>query len=175
MQIELPNIRIQNSIFTTSNLMFKPVCASDGKELFDAFSANAFHPDLALSKLDTLNKARQWCGDRSRDWKTSQCFVWTCRHQVDLSLVGQVTLLPRLKDVALAYWVAPEKRGRGYATTMCREVLRYIIDIGYEGNVWAGVHTWNKGSMAVLSKLGFKQIELQNDFIKEFHLPIESL
>ncbi|RSD30145.1 GNAT family N-acetyltransferase [Vibrio pectenicida] len=65
--------------------------------------------------------------------------------------------------------------GHGYATTMCREVLRYTIDIGYKGNVWAGVHAWNKGSIAVLSKLGFKQVERQNDLIKEFHLQIKSL
>ncbi|MBU2897502.1 GNAT family N-acetyltransferase [Vibrio hepatarius] len=162
----------QSNIITPSGLIFMPISVDDAEHLFDAFNAKAFHPDLVLSKINTLGKAEQWCSKRLRDWQTSECFVWTCRHQENLSFIGQITLTPRDKDFALAYWVMPTQRGRGYATTMCNEVLAYIRNRDYQGKIWAGVHTWNKPSINVLSKLGFEQMESQDDLIREFHLKI---
>lgn len=103
MNFEFSDPANQSNILTAYGLIFMPISVDDAKDLFNAVSTKAFHPDLVLSKIDTLDKAKQWCTERSKNWQTNECFVWTCRHQENLSLIGQVTLAPRDEDFSLAY------------------------------------------------------------------------
>ncbi|GLT17004.1 hypothetical protein GCM10007938_07810 [Vibrio zhanjiangensis] len=172
MMYEVLELIYRQRLFSASGMIFRPVSVVDAASLFDAISVRAFHTDLPLSKLKTLGEAKKWCLERSLDWQTNACFVWTCLSENDLSLIGQVTLLPRSDNFALAYWVMPDRRGQGHATSMCREILKQVSKSGYKGNIWAGVHGWNDKSKAILLKLGFDPINTENSEIDEYSLTI---
>ena len=144
--------------FTCSQYVFTAICTDDGAALFDAVSSDKFPSALPLAKIATLDEARQWCSDRSSDWNDGTCFVWTCRCQNDLATIGQVTLFPQENYLALAYWVTPKYWGKGLAVEICRSLISQISCSGYRGNIWAGVHSWNKRSEAILRKLGFTKL-----------------
>ena len=143
--------------FCTSELLFCPICVADGAALFDSVSSKSFPDSLPLSRLSTLDDAKQWCAERATQWLSGDCFVWTCRRVSDLSTVGQVTLLPQSHQLALAYWISPQYWGQGIAVEMCQAVLRQASLAGYRGLIWAGVHNWNHRSQGVLRKLGFTE------------------
>ena len=161
--------------FTCSKYIFTAICIDDGAALFDAVSSDKFPSALPLAKIATLDEARQWCSDRASDWNAGTCFVWTCRRQGDLATIGQVTLFPQSNCLALAYWVNPKYWGRGLAVEICQSLIFQISRSGYRGNIWAGVHSWNKRSEAVLRKLGFTKLTNAKELgIYEFNLAIVS-
>ncbi len=87
MNFEFSDPANQSNILTAYGLIFMPISVDDAKDLFNAVSTKAFHPDLVLSKIDTLDKAKQWCTERSKNWQTNECFVWTwlCHNYVPRS------------------------------------------------------------------------------------------
>ncbi|WP_175443244.1 GNAT family N-acetyltransferase [Vibrio sonorensis] len=109
-----------------------------------------------MGKLASEQDAIQWCSDRADDWKRGQGFVWLCRNP-DQQVVGQVSLIPQTEHSAVAYWIDPQLWGKGIATQMCNALINHLIESGFKGKLWAGVHHWNGRSAAVLSKLGFEQ------------------
>lgn len=71
--------------------------------------------------------------------------------------VGGVALFDRNADHAtLAYWLAPEARGQGYATEAVSLVLDYAFDTLGINHVVAWTVDYNDASRALLERLGFE-------------------
>ena len=145
--------------FECSNFSFSPICVGDAGMLFKVVSSHNFPKLLPLAKIQTLEQAESWCKNRASEWKSEDCFVWSCREISSSQIVGQVTILPKAENLALAYWVDPDVWGQGVATEMCSSLLTHLKIMGYRGKIWAGVHSWNKRSSAVLEKLGFAKVD----------------
>ena len=159
--------------FECSKFVFTPISIDDSQALFEAVTSSDFPSDLPLGKLNTIADAINWCADRVAEWERNTCFVWTCHSLVGSDVIGQVTLLPQQNRLALAYWVHPKYWGHGNATQMCQSLLSHINSYGYQGDIWAGVHSWNTKSESVLFKLGFKQVsELNENNVKEYKLRV---
>lgn len=159
--------------FDSKRFCFVPIHQEHANELFEAVSHPLFPKPLVLAQIRTLEQAHHWCKERVSDWQSGKAFVWTCVDKANQSIIGQVTIQKRVNCLALSYWINPEFWGRGYATEMCRDVLVYLSESGYQGIVWAGVHHWNTGSCRVLAKLGFETIKSGDEFI-EYEISISN-
>ncbi len=58
-------------------------------------------------------------------------------------------------EAELAYMLSPEHWGQGYATEACRKMIAHIFEATPATAVVARVMVDNKGSEAVLRKVGF--------------------
>jgi len=161
--------------FNGGNFVFSPICSDDAGMLLKAVCSNDFPKSLPLAKIQTLEQAELWCKERALEWKSGECFVWSCRKHAAEKIVGQVTLLPKSEYLALAYWVDPVLWGQGVASEMCGSLLDHLRNGGFEGKIWAGVHSWNQRSSSVLKKLGFERLVSCDENIYEFMLDIRCL
>lgn len=143
--------------FECLDLTFRPVVVDDAVYLFKSVGSDLFPKSLPLADIKTLKQAREWCLERALEWEEGKCYVWSCRHLNDSQVIGQVTLLPLENCFALAYWISPKCWGKGIATQMCKALLSQVQSSGYQGEIWAGVHSWNHKSASVLKKLGFQE------------------
>lgn len=158
--------------FNHNGLSFFPISPDDAQLLFNAVSSELFPKQLPLGQISDLESAHRWCVDRHLDWQHGTCFVWTCHDQA-LQAVGQITLLKKKGEWALAYWVVPERWGNGLATDMGLSLLHHLRCNQFKGKLWAGVHQWNKTSTKVLKKLGFELINQDSNLaIEQYSLHI---
>lgn len=158
--------------FQSQRFTFSPICEKDGLELFEAVSDEKFPSELYLSSLHNEKAARAWCVDRVHEWALGTAYVWSCRESENSALLGQISLSHQEDCLALAYWVNPLSWGKGIATEICRALFLHLSLSGYQGKIWAGVHTWNVSSEHILQKLGFELL-LESKDIKEYLLLLE--
>jgi len=128
---------------------------ADWPNLLQAVRSELFPRDLGLSSIKTELQAQDWHRARVADWNDNSCFVWSIRWHGTSEVIGQLSLLPHDNQLALAYWVNPIYWGQGITTEMCLALIQELVDTGFNGTVWAGSHTWNNRSSAVLNRLGF--------------------
>lgn len=89
--------------------------------------------------------------------------TWPERAAIDVNgeLVGVVSVDPHL-----GYWLAPEHWGRGIVTRAARAILSaYFAATGAE-EVSSGVFLGNEASLAVLRKLGFREVGQSTEFCR---------
>jgi ribosomal-protein-alanine N-acetyltransferase len=82
------------------------------------------------------------------------------RRKEDDLLVGRVTyfdLNPRNRSAEIGYLIAPEFRGQGYAGEALSLLLEYLFSELHLNKVTAQTAEFNKESVELLRKLGFKQ------------------
>ncbi len=158
--------------FECSSFVFTPIEIADAVYLLTAVNSDLFPESLPLANIKTLTQAENWCSNRMSEWNMGKCYVWSCRRLHNSQVIGQVTLLPQENRLALAYWVNPEFWGHGLATQMCKALLSHVRSSGYQGSIWAGVHSWNSRSSSVLKKLGFEQIVSNSENTAEYSLEI---
>jgi RimJ/RimL family protein N-acetyltransferase len=74
--------------------------------------------------------------------------------------IGQVTLarLPDQDKWAIAYWIHPDYWDLGYATETTKTMVKYGYDHLKAKSIWAGVGTWNTGSIRVFEKPGMRLV-----------------
>lgn len=78
-------------------------------------------------------------------------------------VIGCVGIDPQPKGVELGYWIARPHWGRGYATEAARAALEIAHMLGHR-HVTAGYFLDNPASGKVLSKLGFRQVGVENRY-----------
>lgn len=158
--------------FECSSFVFTPIEIADAVCLLTATNSDLFPESLPLSNIKTLIQAENWCSNRMSEWSMGKCYVWSCRRLHNSQVIGQVTLLPQENRLALPYWVNPELWGQGLATQMCKALLSHVRSSGYQGSIWAGVHSWNSSSSSVLKKLGFEQTVSNSENTAEYSLEV---
>ena len=142
--------------FSSERLSASRIQYDDWPDLLQAVTSELFPRDLGLSRIKTELDAQNWHRGRVIDWNESKCFVWSIRWNGESEVIGQLSLLPRKNDIALAYWVNPKCWGEGVTTEMCSALIEVLANSGFDGTIWAGTHTWNGRSSSVLNRLGFK-------------------
>jgi len=142
--------------FRSDRLNASQIQYNDWPYLLKATTSELFPHDLGLSGIKTEQAAQHWHRARVADWQNNKCFVWSLRWNNRSEVIGQLSLLPRNNDIALAYWINPTCWGKGITTEMCRVLIQQLVNSGFNGTLWAGTHIWNNRSSSVLKRLGFK-------------------
>jgi RimJ/RimL family protein N-acetyltransferase len=150
--------------FSSTRCTASRIQLEDWSDFLKAVSSDKFPAELPLSKITTEQAAQDWHADRIIDWDNKKCFVWSIRFKSSPEVIGQLSLLPREHDIALAYWVNPALWGQGIITEITKALMQSITDSGYRGTIWAGAHPWNQRSFSVLIKLGF-EFQKESEYI----------
>ena len=142
--------------FSSKRLRASPIQYQDWQGLLKAVQSGKFPRELALSNMTTAQMAKDWHRQKVIDCQNKHCFVWSVRWENDSEVIGQLSLVPREHDIALAYWVNPELWGQGIVTEILKSLILTIYESEYQGDIWAAAHSWNTRSLSVLVKLGFE-------------------
>ncbi len=67
----------------------------------------------------------------------------------------------------IGYWIGEEHWGKGYATEIVRELMKYGFEELNLTKMWCNHFEGNSGSKAVKDKLGFKYIKTEKDHFAE--------
>ena len=67
-------------------------------------------------------------------------------------------------DIEVGYFFKPSAWGRGYATEVCRELLRIAFELENLEKVVAAIENGNAGSRNVLEKSGFQYVGLRKTY-----------
>jgi len=135
-------------------LVLRPLEAPDLERYADLVARNRVHltshgdyQELAEATSDDLRS-------ELREKAAARFGVWLAD-----DLIGRVDLIPRDgADAVLGYWLDANRLGSGYATTACRELLRYGAERLGVTTAWAGVTHGNDRSAALLRRLGFEDV-----------------
>ena len=126
--------------FSSIRYMASRIQQDDWSDFLKAVSSDKFPSELALSQITTEQAAQDWHADRILDWDNKKCFVWSIRLKSSPEVIGQLSLLPREHDIALAYWVNPALWGQGIITEVGEALIQSVYASGYRGTIWAGTH-----------------------------------
>jgi RimJ/RimL family protein N-acetyltransferase len=155
--------RLRPLIIPTDNpdLYLRELILADAPEYFAVIDANRQHlnqyDEGIADKYPTEASVRQSIlypnsADRLRTG------IWN-----DGTFVGSANLTPVSPDsVALGYWLDGRQTGKGYVTVAARALAYYGLE-RYRV-VEASTHRDNHSSMAVLGRIGFRQVGKSVDY-----------
>ncbi|GIG23412.1 N-acetyltransferase [Cellulomonas chitinilytica] len=142
----------------TPRLVLTPQVPDDAPwlaELFTARGTGTVTVEAAVERIATMTRTRRDMGigalvlrDRSTGDALGYCAL----------VVGRATL----DEPELAYELLPHAHGHGYAT----EAAAALVDAAFatgRTRLWSTVRTWNRPSLRVLEKLGFRRERVTTD------------
>ena len=115
----------------------------------------------------TYTDAEWWIGEVMKESPRTNFVI-----AIDEKVVGGIGFILKKdvyrKTLEIGYWLGEEYWGKGIMT----KAVKLMINYGFENfeviRIEARVFSWNKGSMRVLEKAGFKkEAILKNSFIKQ--------
>ncbi len=92
--------------------------------------------------------------------------VWLALKKNDHSLAGWFMLMPDGEEkLELGFMLPRAEWGKGYATEICRELIKSVLSEHPEKKIVAYTVPENRASRNVLVKLGFQQVSEDKDLI----------
>ncbi len=126
----------------------------------DAIVLHANHWNVAKNMRDrfphpyTVNDAETWLALVSTQSPATNFAIATAEELIGgIGLDLQNDVFRRSAE--LGYWLGESYWGRGIATVVVRAFTRYAFEAHDLLRVFAGVFSWNPGSMRVLEKAGY--------------------
>lgn len=141
--------------YRSERLFLRPAFPEDAREIYEGIcDAGVVQMLASVPWPYSMADAEEFCA-READ-PQAPCFVITVPGAKGSPIVGSVGL-HRLKDgLELAYWVARDHWGQGYATEAARGALAVARALGHR-RVLSGLFVDNPASGRVLRKLGFRE------------------
>lgn len=91
--------------------------------------------------------------------------LWSVVDKESGLLIGRAGVEQKEEYAEIGYLIATEYQGKGYATEVCREILRYAEgNLGLTG-IRATVHRDNIASRKLCEKLGFRNIGMDAQYL----------
>jgi len=154
----------------TERLILRPFCLYDAKSYLRLAIA-----DEVLYGTDMPHDLSE---DAVKEWIISHPELWQQRWELFLlatdkktrETIGAVSLFTysQHKMADLGFWIAHDKWGQGYATEVCKEVLKYAFEQMKLNRLQANHMVRNPASGRVLEKLGFKYEGLHKEaYVKD--------
>jgi RimJ/RimL family protein N-acetyltransferase len=147
-------------VLTTARLRLTPIDDTDIEPL-DALLALAA---VRRYLLDGKRMEREWTAalvaDSRRGFASRGLGLWAARRPRDPTLVGLVGFPeffePPVEE--LLYALHPDAWGAGLATEMARAAIDHAFDVAGRDRVRASTDVPNEASLAVMARLGLKEI-----------------
>jgi len=76
-------------------------------------------------------------------------------------IVGSVKAVPMSDHVAISYWIAPEQRGKGYASQALAQMTKLAVRSGWGRPIELEIHTSNEGSVRTAERAGYDFFEMR--------------
>ena len=154
-------------VVETPRLVLRRLEERDAEFVFTLVNDSAWLQFIGDKGVRTLDDARAYLRNGPIDMYAKHGHGLYCvETKADGEAIGMCGLIKRdtLPDVDLGYAFLPQARGGGYAYEAASATMTYARETLNIQRVLAIVSPGNKGSIALLEKLGFR-------FDKSLHLP----
>ncbi|MEU0178190.1 GNAT family N-acetyltransferase [Streptomyces massasporeus] len=170
--------RPQPTLPADGGLVLRPWRAGDAPAVYEVFQDPVMHQWHARA-ADSVAEAGEWIQAWHQAWEGEREAHWAVADAASGELLGRVALRElRLDDgtAEVAYWTAPQARGRGVAARATTALTRWALDeIGFHRlELLHAVR--NEASCRVASRTGFalegtkRSAVLQPDGWHDMHL-----
>ncbi|GGX09886.1 GNAT family N-acetyltransferase [Streptomyces lomondensis] len=122
--------RPQPTLPADGGLLLRPWRAGDAPAVYEVFQDPVMHQWHART-ADSEEEVAGWIRDWQRAWEEEREAQWAVVDADSGALLGRVALREiRLDDgtAEVAYWTAPEARGRGVAARATTALTRWALD-----------------------------------------------
>lgn len=170
--------RPQPTLPADGGLLLRPWRSADAPAVYEVFQDPLMHQWHARA-ADSEEEVAGWIRDWRRAWEEEREAQWAVADADTGALLGRVALREiRLDDgtAEVAYWTAPEARGRGVAARATTALTRWALDeVGFHRlELLHAVR--NEASCRVAARTGFalegtkRSAALQPDGRHDMHL-----
>jgi [ribosomal protein S5]-alanine N-acetyltransferase len=148
----------------TDRLLLRPSAASDADRAFEIQEDWEVTRMLSLAPYPPNRKEiEQWFADHQRQWVDGQAYRFA------VVLEGEMVGLADIDGIAeqegtLGYWLDRTVWGHGYAFEAAHSVVRFAIRVVGLHKLRAGHAHDNPASGRILTKLGFKRLDVVERF-----------
>lgn len=92
-------------------------------------------------------------------------FDWICIEKESKNRIGVFGLRKDNDRVEISYLLSTESQHKGYASEVLKSLLEYVSGSLNVKQVIAEIHDKNKASIALVKKLGFKELSHEGPFV----------
>lgn len=126
----------------------------------------------ARSPVPDLETMQRLVDEWSREELDPPQARWAVERRSDGRVIGSLILRfmpPHDEDVEIAWQLAPDTWGQGYATEAARAVAKWALDVG-AGEIFAVVRPANTRGIAMARRLGMEWV---GETAKYYHLTLQ--
>ncbi len=139
-------------IIKTKDFILRPFRMSDSDELAKAINNKIIARNtLTIPYPYKLKDAKEWLGSEKKDG-VNFCI------EIDGEVAGSIGFshVQKGHKAEIGYWLAEKHWGKGIMSKAVREAVRFGFEDLKLSRIFGHVYPFNKGSMGVLKKNGFK-------------------
>jgi ribosomal-protein-alanine N-acetyltransferase len=154
-------------VYETERLRLEPLRASHAPEMFGMLSdprLYRFVPRDPPPSLESLTARFRTLETRASPAGDEIWLNWVAREKAGNACLGRVeATVRRDRSAYLAYEIAAERWGAGFATEACRRIVTALFDDHGVDRITAEVDTRNAASIRLLERLGFRRGALKQN------------
>lgn len=148
-------------IAKNKNFVIRTFRKSDAKSLTEHINNKKIIKNLSnnISYPYKIKKAEEWIKLSQKKYRKKNPEFFSFGIEIDKKIVGGIgfhKINPEHHNAEMGYWLGEEYWGKGIMTKVTKEVVKYGFKKFKFKRIYAGVFSFNKPSMRVLEKAGFK-------------------
>lgn len=153
---------IKVDVIETKNLFLRGIDEADAEFIVKWRSDPAVYRFFKSPHQITLEEHLNWY--QTKYLLNENRFDWICIEKESQNRVGVFGLIKDDNRVEISYLLSPESRHKGYATEVLQSMLEYASSSLNAKQVVAEIHDNNRSSIALVERLGFKELSHQGSF-----------
>ncbi|MCM3153987.1 GNAT family protein [Priestia megaterium] len=161
----------------TKRLILRKIVEDDAGEILECFSDEEVLRYYGQKPLESINQVMEIIKNFSKGYEEKQLIKWGIQLKGKEKLIGTIGFQewsPGHKKANVSYALFPEYWNKGYATEAVHEAISYGFNELQYNRIGAIVFTQNSGSIALLSKLGFKKEGTLREYLLQNGIPFDT-
>lgn len=162
-----------NEIIITRRLTLRPIKKSDAESVWPFVSDAAISKDMSWDPHENIEQTRAFIENVTKAREKGKSITWVIIYKERIcGVFSLISILRKHRSLTynraeIAYWLDPEKQGKGLMTEAGKAVLDYAFNELMLHKVVVGHHIGNKGSERLIKRLGFKFHYLEEEVFEK--------
>ncbi|MGG0486491.1 GNAT family protein [Priestia aryabhattai] len=161
----------------TKRLILRKIVEEDAPEILSCFSDGDVLRYYGQQSLESIDQVKEIIKNFSKGYEEKQLIKWGIQLKGNGKLIGTVGFQEwssEHKKANISYALFPEYWNKGYATEAVYEAISYGFNELQYNRMGAIVFTQNSGSIALLSKVGFKKEGTLREYMYQDGIPFDT-
>lgn len=161
----------------TKRLILRKIVEDDAGEILECFSDEEVLRYYGQEALESINQVKGIIKNFSKGYEEKRLIKWGIQLKGKEKLIGTIGFQewsPGHKKANVSYALFPEYWNKGYATEAVHEAISYGFHELQYNRIGAIVFTQNSGSIALLSKVGFKKEGTLREYLYQNNIPFDT-
>ncbi|MGI1797942.1 GNAT family N-acetyltransferase [Priestia sp. TRN 1309] len=161
----------------TKRLILRKIVENDAGEILECFSDEDVLRYYGQKSLESIDQVKGIIKNFSKGYEEKQLIKWGIQLKENEKLIGTIGFQEwsaEHKKANISYALFPEHWNKGYATEAVHEAISYGFHELQYNRIGAIVFTQNSGSIALLSKVGFKKEGTLREYLYQNNIPFDT-